>query len=114
MHLRGKSALYVAYYPDGTQETLLDVPKYDYNWQIIYRYNQMKKVPAGTRLEVTMGFDNSPERAAQANLNSNRHIRFGGPTTEEMMLGFLDYTETAPQDFELEAALFADEDTSEQ
>src|SRR4029453_3715487 len=29
MHVRGKDMTYIAYYPDGTKETLLSVPKYD-------------------------------------------------------------------------------------
>ena len=37
MHLRGKSMKFTVTYPDGRTETLLDVPKYDFNWQITYR-----------------------------------------------------------------------------
>ena len=47
MHLRGKDARYVAFYPDGTQETLLDVPYFDFNWQLDYSFNEPKLVPAG-------------------------------------------------------------------
>jgi Copper type II ascorbate-dependent monooxygenase, C-terminal domain. len=36
MHVRGKDMTYIAHYPDGTDETLLSVPKYDFNWQITY------------------------------------------------------------------------------
>jgi hypothetical protein len=36
MHVRGKDMIYIAHYPDGTTETLLSVPKYDFNWQITY------------------------------------------------------------------------------
>ena len=36
MHVRGKDMTYIAHYPDGTSETLLSVPKYDFNWQITY------------------------------------------------------------------------------
>lgn len=90
MHLRGKNAKYVAFYPDGTQETLLHVPKYDFNWQTAYEFKTAKVIPAGTRIEVTMGFDNSTENAA--NPDPAKSIRFGGPTTDEMMLGWLTYT----------------------
>src|SRR5205814_745009 len=33
MHVRGKSFEYVVRYPDGKSETLLSVPRYDFNWQ---------------------------------------------------------------------------------
>ena len=36
MHLRGKDMTYIAKYPDGHEEILLSVPKYDFNWQNTY------------------------------------------------------------------------------
>lgn len=90
MHLRGKAARYVAYYPDGKAETLLDVPAWDFNWQTSYEFKQPKKLPAGTRLEVSMWFDNSTGN--KANPDPNKAVRFGGPTTDEMALGWLTYT----------------------
>lgn len=94
MHLRGKDAKYVAYYPDGTTEVLLDVPKYDFNWQTRYMLNEPKVIPAGTRIEVTMHFDNSDGNPY--NPNPNRPVSFGGPTTDEMALGWMSYANTAP------------------
>ena len=91
MHLRGSSARYTAYYPDGTSEVLLDVPNYDYNWQTAYEFAQYKTMPGGTRIELELTFDNSPERGERAGVNPDRAIRFGGPTTDEMDLGFLSY-----------------------
>src|SRR5262249_16781839 len=36
MHLRGKDFQYTAVYPDGRSEVVLSVPKYDFNWQLVY------------------------------------------------------------------------------
>lgn len=91
MHLRGASARYTAYYPDGTNELLVDIPAYDYNWQTAYEYATYKPMPAGTRIDYEMTFNNSVERGEAAGVNPNRAVRFGGPTTEEMDLGFLTY-----------------------
>ena len=91
MHLRGRAAKYVAFYPDGTQETLLWVPEYDFNWQTTYNYKEFKRIPAGTRLENTMWFANDTARGERAGVNPERPIRFGGPTTDEMDLGWLSY-----------------------
>jgi mono/diheme cytochrome c family protein len=88
-HLRGAAMKYVAYYPDGSSEVLLDVPKYDYNWQTAYEYAEYKDMPGGTRIEFEIVYDNSPEMAEERNFNSNRAVRFGGPTTDEMDLGWL-------------------------
>lgn len=96
MHLRGKDALYTAYYPDGTKEVLLDVPRYDFNWQTGYVFKEPRLIPAGTRIEVMMHFDNSTNNAA--NPDPNVSIRFGGPTTDEMMLGWVDWADAKPLD----------------
>lgn len=89
MHLRGKSAKYTAFYPDGTSELLLDVPEYDFNWQTGYKLAETKLIPAGTRIEMELCFDNSKERAELAGIDPSRAIRFGGPTTDEMDLAWI-------------------------
>ena len=98
LHLRGVAARYTAYYPDGTSELLLDVPRYDFNWQFWYEYRDQepKKVPAGTRIEFEMWYDNSPEKAAEIGFNAERPVSFGGPTWDEMDLGWMHYTNTDP------------------
>ena len=94
-HLRGKYAKFVAFYPDGSEENLLEVPWYDWNWQTNSLYREPKTIPAGTRIELTMRFDNTDERNSLTflDINPNRAVRFGGPTTDEMMLGFIDFAE---------------------
>src|SRR5262249_51495114 len=59
LHLRGKSMRYDVTYPDGKQETLLYVPKYDFNWQVYYELAAPKKIPGGSKITVTTLFDNS-------------------------------------------------------
>ncbi|HUP23302.1 MAG TPA: hypothetical protein VNB06_10230 [Thermoanaerobaculia bacterium] len=93
-HVRGKGATYVAHYPDGTRETLLEVPEYDFNWQTTYRFREEKLVPAGTRIELVMSWDNSADNPN--NPNPNEIVTFGQPTTSEMMFGFMDFTDAEP------------------
>ncbi len=96
-HLRGTAAKYVAFYPDGKEETLLEVPSYDFNWQTDYMFKEPKRIPAGTRIEATMVYDNSAERQKRApEVDPTRAVRFGGPTTDEMDLAWMTYTETEP------------------
>lgn len=94
MHLRGKASKYTAFYPDGTSEVLLETPEYDFNWQEYYYYQEPKHLPAGTRLEVDLVYDNSPENAQRVGFNSGRAVRFGGPTTDEMDLGWYTFSAT--------------------
>ncbi len=102
MHLRGKDARYTAYYPDGKVEELLWVPSFDFNWQLDYTYAQPKKVPAGTRVEFTAHYDNSTDNLY--NPDPNISMQWGGPTTMEMMIGYISYCNTAPSDNPMPAA----------
>jgi mono/diheme cytochrome c family protein len=86
MHMRGKDMTYVAYYPDGRVETLLSVPKYLFDWQIVYDFTEPKVLPKGTRIEVTAHFDNSPNNPY--NPDPTQTVRWGDQTWEEMMIGF--------------------------
>jgi len=86
MHVRGKDMIYIAHYPDGTAETLLSVPKYDFNWQITYQLAKPKVLPKGTQLEVIAHFDNSANN--KFNPDPTKDVRWGDQTWEEMMIGF--------------------------
>ena len=88
MHLRGKAFRYTAFYPDGKQEVLLDVPRYDFNWQNSYEFVEPKKMPSGTRLFCEAWFDNSEENLA--NPDPTATVRWGDQTWEEMMIGYFD------------------------
>jgi hypothetical protein len=92
-HLRAKTARYVAIYPDGRKELLLDVPRYDQSWQVTYKYRQPKLLPKGTRIEVEMTYDNSASRAAKRQFDSNKTVFYGPRTQDEMMLGFFEFAE---------------------
>jgi hypothetical protein len=61
LHLRGKSMRYTLTLPDGRDEVLLDVPKYDFNWQTYYELATPRKIPAGSKVTVVTLFDNSPK-----------------------------------------------------
>jgi hypothetical protein len=86
MHVRGKDMIYIAHYADGTDETLLSVPKYDFNWQITYELAKPKLLPKGTKVEVIAHFDNST--ANKFNPDPTKDVRWGDQTWEEMMIGF--------------------------
>ncbi len=86
MHVRGKSFRYTAVYPDGGREILLDVPKYDFNWQTEYRLSEKKKIPNGTRIFCEAAFDNSANNLS--NPDPNAWVQWGDQTYEEMMIGY--------------------------
>ncbi len=89
MHYRGKDMAYTAHFPDGTQRELLSVSNYDFNWQTGYDFEQPIAIPAGTRVEVVAHWDNSPSNAA--NPDPSRDVQWGTDSTDEMLIGFVDY-----------------------
>jgi len=85
-HVRGRAFRYELIYPDGRSEVILDVPRYDFNWQLEYQFARPIDVPAGTRLSVTGWYDNSRENPA--NPDASKAVGFGEQTWEEMMIGY--------------------------
>jgi hypothetical protein len=49
-HVRGKRWEVSVVYPDGRSEMILNVPKYDFNWQTDYVFKQPLQLPKGTRI----------------------------------------------------------------
>jgi hypothetical protein len=89
MHVRGKAFKYEVTYPDGKSETLLDIPKYDFNWQLRYDLKQPKLIPRGSTLNITAIYDNSP--ANKANPDPSKLVKWGPQTVDEMMIGYVEY-----------------------
>ncbi len=88
MHYRGKSFRAEAIYPNGSREVLLDVPRYDFNWQNNYKFAKPKFVPEGTLLRCIAHFDNSEDNLA--NPDPNVAVRWGEQTWNEMMIGYFE------------------------
>ncbi|HEY1598357.1 MAG TPA: redoxin domain-containing protein [Pirellulales bacterium] len=86
MHMRGKSFRYEAWYPTGKREVLLDVPRWDFNWQIDYVLAEPKLMPKGTQLRCFATYDNSPSNPA--NPDPNKWVFFGEQSWDEMMMGW--------------------------
>lgn len=89
MHFRGKAFHYDLVLPGGERKTLLDVPRYDFNWQLAYRYRETVDVPAGSRVEVTAWYDNS--KGNPANPDPTKTVTWGPQSSDEMMLGYVEY-----------------------
>lgn len=87
MHVRGKSFRYEAIFPDGKTETLLDVPRYDFNWQLRYEFSEPKRLPKGTVVKCTATYDNSSENPN--NPDPSKEVTWGQQSWEEMMIGFI-------------------------
>lgn len=78
---------FFADYPDGSTEELINVAKYNYNWQLSYTYEEPKFVPGGTKITVVAAWDNSSQNPS--NPNPDRNVDWGNESWDEMFLALL-------------------------
>ena len=89
MHLRGTAFRFEMDRADGTSEVILDVPRYDFNWQLDYKPLETLRVKAGDRLRGRAWYDNS--EANPSNPDPSVAVRYGEQSFEEMMFGFFEF-----------------------
>lgn len=83
MHLRGKDMTIRLVYPGGKSETLLSVPHYDFNWQLVYYLDKPLRLPEGAKVEVTAHWDNSANNPA--NPDPTKTVKWGNQSWDEML-----------------------------
>ena len=81
-HVRGKRWEVAAVYPDGRTELILNVPRYDFNWQTDYIFKSPLVLPKGTKLKTSAWYDNST--ANKSNPDPTKDVYWGDQTWEEM------------------------------
>ena len=90
MHLRGKDMRFRLIWPDGRDETLLDVPRYDFNWQTEFELVEPLRIPAGSQLIVEGHYDNSLNN--RYNPAPDMEVYWGEQSWDEMFEGWVKYT----------------------
>ena len=95
MHLRGKAFRFDLVRADGSaEEILLEVPRYDFNWQLWYEFENPLVIRPGDVLRGTAWYDNS--EANPANPDPDSSVKYGKQSFEEMMFGFYDWIPDGP------------------
>lgn len=90
MHYRGKSIKVGVEYPNGSKETLISVPDFNFNWQWVYRFETPIDIPRGSKIVVDGVYDNTFQNAF--NPDPEKEVRYGIQSTDEMLIGFLHFT----------------------
>ncbi len=107
-HYRGESGHLEMIKPDGSREMLINLPRYDFNWQRTYQFATPIKVVAGSKLVATYLYDNSVRNAA--NPDPAKTVTWGDQSWEEMHYTSIYYQwtdETAAQPSDATAAMRA-------
>jgi mono/diheme cytochrome c family protein len=89
MHTRGKDMQYRLVFPNGETRTILNVPRYNWHWQLWYNLAEPIKLPTGTRIECTAHFDNSANNPE--NPDPTKTVIWGQQSFDEMMVCFFNF-----------------------
>ena len=88
-HYRGYASDLKIRYPDGTEDMLISLPKYDFNWQRGYELAEPLTVPAGSKLIASYVYDNSENNFA--NPDPDARVTWGEQSHEEMLYTSITY-----------------------
>ena len=88
MHVRGRDMTFFAITPDSKRETLLQIPNYNFEWQLGYEIEPgARRLSKGDVVEAVAHFDNSAFNPY--NPDHNKTVRYGPQTVDEMFNGFV-------------------------
>jgi hypothetical protein len=90
MHLRGKDLKLQVTYPDDRKQTVLTVPRYDFNWQIYHELEEPLKIPAGSKITAIGHYDNSPNN--RFNPAPEKEVFWSEQSWDEMFSPWVEYT----------------------
>jgi Tfp pilus assembly protein PilF len=96
-HYLGRDLQAIATLPDGSSETLIHIPRWDLNWQAVYRYMQPVSLPRGTTIVMRYTYDNSSDNIANPS-NPPRRVVAGNRSTDEMAHLWLQVLPHPPSD----------------
>src|SRR6266498_3654838 len=82
-HYLGKELQGYAILPDGTQQWLILIKNWDFNWQGDYPYTEPVFLPKGTTLVMHFTYDNSADNIHNPS-QPPRRVKYGLQTTDEM------------------------------
>jgi len=100
MHMRGKTMMIEAIYPNGRSEVLSQVDNFQWNWHVNYIYadHVAPLLPAGTTLVVTAWHDNTADNPN--NPDPEQWIGWGDRTVDEMAHAWIDVTYLPQEEFD--------------
>lgn len=83
MHNLGKSLHAWAELPDGSKKDLLQIPRWDFNWQSAFHYVTPLSLPKGAVVHARLTYDNSSANSRNPN-QPPKPVRYGLQTADEM------------------------------
>lgn len=97
MHLIGRTYKIWFETAEGDSFPLIDIPNWDFHWQMYYMFPYVQKIPAGAKIYSEALYDNTPNNPYNPN-NPPITVKQGLYTTDEMLMTFMAFTEYEPGD----------------
>jgi len=82
-HYLCRDMLATVKFPDGSQKTLIHIPRWDLNWQAVFRLAQPEPLPNGSVITMRYRYDNSADNIANPN-NPPQRVVAGNRAVDEM------------------------------
>ena len=90
MHLLGKSWEIYAIDPAGDTIPMIRIKEWDFNWQGIFSYPNLVKIPAGSKIHFYGSYDNTASNPTNPN-DPPAWVTWGEGTEDEMFVVFLNF-----------------------
>jgi hypothetical protein len=91
MHLLGRTMNVKETLADGTEQCLIDINDWSFNWQGQYYYKQPIAAPIGAKFALNATYDNSSNNPLNPN-SPPKPVYWGEATTDEMCIAFIGVT----------------------
>jgi hypothetical protein len=82
-HYLAKQMTMTATFPSGEKKILLAINDWDFSWQDQYQFSRAVELPLGTKLDVTITYDNSAENPRNPS-SPPKKVEWGEESTDEM------------------------------
>lgn len=97
MHRLGRSIRLTLKRPDGTEQIVLDIPKWSFNWQGTYQLKAPIKVGPEDTITISCAYDNTEAKRLQGGfVTPMREVTWGEGTEDEMCLAYVDISDQDP------------------
>ena len=97
MHFLGREFISVATLPDGRERPLIRIADWDFRWQNTFTYREPVHLPAGSRIDVWVRYDNSASNPQNPTVPP-RTVTWGWETTDEMSELWIGFIPDSPND----------------
>ena len=97
VHFLGRAFIAMATLPDGSERPLIRIADWDFRWQNTFTYREPVHLPAGSRIDVWVSYDNTADNPQNPAVEPET-VTWGWETTDEMSELWIGFVPDVPAD----------------